>query len=56
MLNEMEDERCLVMEHLKAKEDIYATMKVELDASKQHVSYTENDGENARADLYHFLY
>ena len=51
MFNETEDERCLVMEYLKAKEDIYTTIKVELDASKQHVSYIENDRENTRARM-----
>ena len=34
ILNEMKDESNLAMEHLKAKEDIYATIKGELDVSK----------------------
>ena len=54
MLNEMKDECNLVMEHLKAKEDIYATIKGELDVSKQQLSDIEKKREKTLADLYHF--
>ena len=54
MFNEMEDERDLVVEHLKAKEDIYATIKCELDVSKQQLGDIEKEREKIIADLYHF--
>ena len=54
IFNEMEDEHGLVMEHLKAKEDIYATIKGELDESKQQLSDIEKEREKILADLCHF--
>ena len=54
MFNELEDERDLVVEHLKAKEDIYDVIKGELDVSKQQLSDTEKEREKILADLYHF--
>ena len=53
MVNEMKDESNVVMEHLKAKEDIYATIKGELDVSKQQFSDVEKEREKTLADLYH---
>ena len=53
MVNEMKDESNVVMEHLKAKEDIYATIKGELDVSKQQFSDIEKEREKTLADLYH---
>ena len=54
ILNEMKDESNLAMEHLKAKEDIYATIKGELDVSKQQFTDIEKEREKTLADLYHF--
>ena len=54
MFNELEDERDLVVEHLKTKEDIYDVIKGELDVSKQQLSDTEKEREKILADLYHF--
>lgn len=54
MLNEMEGERNLVMDHLKAKEDIYAPIKRELDVSKQQLSDIVKKREKTLANLYHF--
>ena len=42
------------MEHQKAKEDIYATIKCELDVSKQQLSDIEKKREKTLTDLYHF--
>ena len=54
MLNEMKDECDLVMEHLKSKEVIYATINDDFVASKQQLNYIEKEREKALADLYHF--
>ena len=54
ILNEIADERDLVMEHFKSKEVIYATINDEFVASKQQLNYIEKEREKALGDLYHF--
>ena len=54
ILNEMEEKWNLVMEHLKAKEDIYTPIKVKLDVSNRNLIYIEKEREKTLPDLYHF--
>ena len=51
----MKDERHPVMEHLKAREEVYVTIKGEIDVSKQQLSDFGKEREKTLADLCHFF-
>lgn len=54
MFNGMKDKGDLVMEHPKAKEEVYVTIKGDIDVSKQQLSDIEEEREKSLADLCQF--